>query len=139
MNSAATPSLKAGIFAAGHGQRLQARSSELKPLVKVNGKPLIAYVLNALADANVSEVVIIINENGLPVRDYVTSLTWPFALRWIVKTTPTSMHSFIRLIETLSASGDTGPFLISTVDTVAASQAYARFIKAACANMIGPL
>jgi NDP-sugar pyrophosphorylase family protein len=130
-NSPATQSPRAGIFAAGNGQRLQTRSSELKPLVKVNGKPLIGYVLNALAEANVSEVVIIINENGLPVRDYVTSLTWPFVLRWIVETTPTSMHSFIRLVETLSASGDSGPFLISTVDTVAASHAYTQFIKAA--------
>jgi hypothetical protein len=45
-----------------------------------------------------------------------------------VETTPTSMHSFLRLVETLAADGNDGPFLLSTVDTVAGAQTYARFI-----------
>ena len=133
MNAPASvpPSLKGGILAAGQGQRLRTPSRQLKPLVRINGQPLIAHVLHAMAAANVSEVVVIINEEGLAIRDYVTSVPWPFALHWIVETTPSSMHSFIRLIETLSSTGDTGPFLLSTVDTVARSQAYKGFIETA--------
>ena len=41
------------------------------------------------------------------------------------------MHSFLRLVETLAADGDEGPFLLSTVDTVAGAQTYARFIAEA--------
>ena len=37
------------------------------------------------------------------------------------------MHSFLRVVETLAAGGDEGPFLVSTVDTVAPPGAFARF------------
>ena len=120
-------SLRAGVFAAGRGERLRSQSA-LKPLVKVDGRTLIERVLFAMAEAGACEVVVIINEDSLVVRDYVTALEWPFALRWIVETTPSSMHSFLRVVETLATEGDDGPFLLSTVDTVANSQTYAQFM-----------
>ncbi len=124
-------SLKAGVFAAGRGERLRTQSSYLKPLMKVGDQTLIEHVLNSMAGADPSEVVVIINEDSLAVRDYVATVQWPFAIRWIVETTPSSMHSFLRLVETLAAAGDDGPFLLSTVDIVASSQTYARFIAQA--------
>ena len=123
--------LKAGILAAGRGERLRRASNPLKPLVKVGGQTLIEHVLTAMSEAGPSEVVVIINEDSLAVRDHVSKREWPFRLRWIVETTPTSMHSFLRLVETLAADGDEGPFLISTVDTIASAQTYARFIAEA--------
>jgi dTDP-glucose pyrophosphorylase len=84
-----------------------------------------------MAEAGASEIVVIINEDSLAVRDHVVAKKWPFALRWIIETTPSSMHSFLRLIETLAANDDEGPFLLSTVDTVTGPQAYARFISEA--------
>ena len=123
--------LRAGILAAGRGERLRKGSSDLKPLVQVAGETLIEHVLNSMADAGASEVVIIINDDSAGVRDHVGQREWPFVLRWIVETTPTSMHSFLRLVEALSADGNAGPFLLSTVDTVAGAQTYARFINEA--------
>src|SRR5207237_2057964 len=41
------------------------------------------------------------------------------------------MHSFLPVVETLASDGDEGPFLLSTVDTVAGAQTYARFITEA--------
>jgi choline kinase len=41
------------------------------------------------------------------------------------------MHSFLRVVETLAHDGAPGPFLISTVDTVAPAGAYRRFIEEA--------
>ena len=119
MNGSSKSCLKGGVLAAGRGERLRTPSSHLKPLVKVGSLTLIEHVLNSMADAGASEVVVIINEDSLAVRAHVSSMQWPFALRWIVETTPTSMHSFLRLVETLAADGDEGPFLLSTVDTVA--------------------
>ena len=134
MNASGKFLLKAGVLAAGRGERLAGPSNYLKPLVKVGNQTLIEHVLNAIADAGASEVVVIINEDSLSVRDHVTARVWPFVLRWIVKTTPTSMHSFLCLVETLAADGGDGPFLISTVDTVAAAQTYARFMAEARRN-----
>lgn len=128
MNTSGKPSLKAGILAAGRGERLRGQSNCLKPLVKVDGQTLIERVLISMTEAGASEVIVIINEDSRAVRDHVTSSNWPFALRWVVETTPSSMHSFLRVIETLAADGDDGPFLLSTVDTVAGPHTYAQFI-----------
>ena len=128
MTTSLTSGLKAGVLAAGHGRRLQTQSTTLKPLVKVGGRTLIEHVLNSMADAGATDVAVIINEDSLAVRDYIIAAKWPFTLRWIVETTPSSMHSFLRIVETLASDGDEGPFLLSTVDTVAGPQAYARFI-----------
>jgi NDP-sugar pyrophosphorylase family protein len=131
MSALATFPLKAGVLAAGRGERLRGESNRLKPLVKVGSQTLIEHVLQAMSESAASEVVIIINEDSLAVREHVSAREWPFTLRWIVETTPTSMHSFLRVIESLAASGDEGPFLLSTVDTVAAPKTYARFLAAA--------
>ncbi len=125
--------MKAGILAAGRGERLL-RAAPLKPLAKVGGRALIEHVLHSFADAGAIEVTIIINADSSAVRDFVEGRNWPFALRWIVESTPTSMHSFLRLVETLAAGGDDGPFLLSTVDTVAGPQTYRRFFAAAQAS-----
>jgi NDP-sugar pyrophosphorylase family protein len=131
MNASGKFSLRAGVLAAGRGERLRSQSNHLKPLVKVGSQTLIEHVLNSMSDAGASEVVVIINEDSLAVRDHVAAVKWPFALRWLVETTPTSMHSFLRLVETLAVDGDEGPFLLSTVDTVAGAQTYSRFIAEA--------
>ena len=123
--------LRAGILAAGRGERLRSRPTDLKPLARVGGSTLIERVLDSMAEAGATEVTIIINEDSEAVRDHVVKSNWPFALRWIVETTPTSMHSFLRLVETLAADGNDGPFLLSTVDTVAGPNAYADFIERA--------
>jgi len=110
---------------------MRTESLHLKPLVKVGSQTLIEHVLCSMSEAGASEVVVIINEDSLAVRDHVAAVEWPFVLRWIIETTPTSMHSFLRLVETLAADGDPGPFLLSTVDTVAGAQTYARFMTEA--------
>jgi NDP-sugar pyrophosphorylase family protein len=124
-------SLRAGVLAAGRGERLRSRASDLKPLARIGDQTLIEHVLESMAAAGAAEVVVIINEDSRAVRDHVARNDWPFALRWIVETTPTSMHSFLRLVETLAADGSDGPFLLSTVDTVTGPKAYADFMERA--------
>lgn len=126
--------MRAGIIAAGRGDRLggDSRPASLpKALTPVGGRPLIEHVLSSLAEAEPSEVAIIINESSLAVRDRVAARNWPFGLRWIVETTPSSMHSFLRVVETLAEDDDSGPFLVSTVDAIAQPGAYAHFANAA--------
>lgn len=123
--------LRAGILAAGRGERLRRSASPLKPLTIVGGETLIGRVLHSMAEAGAAEVTVIINDDSRTIREEVEKKEWPFSLRWIVETTPSSMHSFLRLIETLAHDGNEGPFLISTVDTVAAANAYADFMERA--------
>ena len=126
--------LRAGILAAGRGERLRTSSAPLKPLVTVAGETLIERVLRSIAEAGPSDVTIIINEDSRAVHDHVSRKEWPFALHWIVETTPSSMHSFLRLVEELARDGTGGPYLLSTVDTVAGPRTYAGFMKSALAG-----
>ena len=130
MNASGKFSLRAGVLAAGRGERLRSQTDSLKPLVKVGHRTLIEHVLDSMSDARASEVVVIINEDSIAVRDHVAAVKWPYALRWIVETTPTSMHSFLRLVETLAADGDEGRFFFNGRHRSCA-QTYARFIAEA--------
>ena len=123
--------LRCGVLAAGRGERLRRQPSDLKPLARIGDETLIEHVLKSMAKAGAEEVTVIINEDSRAVRDHVMRSEWPFALRWIIETTPTSMHSFLRLVETLAAQDRDGPFLLSTVDTVTSPNAYADFIARA--------
>jgi NDP-sugar pyrophosphorylase family protein len=126
--------LRAGVLAAGRGERLRTQASDLKPLTRIGDSTLIDHVLKSMAAAGATEVVVIINEDSRAVRDHVARSDWPFSLRWIVETTPTSMHSFLRLLETLAVDGNAGPFLLSTVDTVTSPNAYGEFFEQARAS-----
>jgi len=127
---------RAGVIAAGRGERLQEGGPRLKPLVPIGGRTLVERVLASLAEAAPSEVVVIVNEASTAVRDHVSSRRWPFALRWIVETTPSSMHSFLRVVEDLAADADDGPFLISTVDTIAPPGAFGAFAARAAVSAV---
>jgi len=51
--------MKAMVFAAGRGERMgKLTQTTPKPLLPVNGKPLIAYTLNNLAHAGITDVII---------------------------------------------------------------------------------
>jgi NDP-sugar pyrophosphorylase family protein len=124
-------SLRAGVLAAGRGERLRALPTDLKPLTRIGDATLIEHVLGSMAEAGASEVIVIINEDSMAVRDHVARRDWPFDLDWIVESTPTSMHSFLRLVEILAADGTDGPLLLSTVDTITDRNGYAKFMEQA--------
>lgn len=59
------------IFAAGRGERLKPLTNFLpKPLVNVNGRPLLSYVLEVLPE-HISEIYIVIGYKGEMIRKYV--------------------------------------------------------------------
>ena len=125
--------MKAGIFAAGAGTRLGGPPRGPKALTPVAGRPLIDWLLDDLERARITDVVVIINEQSIAVRDHVAAHPRRGAIRWIVETTPSSMHSFLRVVEDLARDGDGGPFLISTVDTIAPPGTFAAFVDRASA------
>jgi NDP-sugar pyrophosphorylase family protein len=126
--------LKAGVFAAGAGARMRAGdggSHQPKALTRVADRTLIEWILRDIDAAGAPDIVVIVNEQSIAVRDHVARVMPSRPITWIVETTPSSMHSFLRVLETLARDGDDGPFLMSTVDTIATPGTFARFVDAA--------
>jgi NDP-sugar pyrophosphorylase family protein len=126
--------MRAGILAAGAGSRLRAEDAVPKPLRRVAGTPLIERVVADLELAGVSDIHIIINAESTAIREYLDRTKRSCALHWIVETTPSSMHSFFRVLESLSRQPGDTPFLISTVDVVAPTGTFSRFLERAAGH-----
>jgi NDP-sugar pyrophosphorylase family protein len=119
--------MKAGIIAAGWGERLGQKIP--KALTPVGGRPLIDFVLDGLEAAGAESVVCIVNDAATAVPEHVRASGRRLPVEWIVRTTPSSMHSFLIVLERLSASGDEA-FLMTTVDSVCSAEVYRRFAQA---------
>ena len=66
------------ILAAGNGSRLAARSGELpKPLVKVNGRPLLEQVMSGVREAGIQRFVIVVGYRGQAIKDWYESHPLP--------------------------------------------------------------
>src|SRR5580765_2612984 len=118
----------AGIIAAGWGERLGQKIP--KALTPVGSKKLIDFALDGLTAAGATGVTCIVNESAKDVPTYVAATGRPLKMDWIIQTTPSSMHSFLIVLERLAQQGP-GPFLITTVDSVSSPQAYSQFAQEA--------
>ena len=77
--------------------------------------------------ANHSESIsIIVNNEMKQVQDYVSDLKLDIPLNIIVKSTPSSMHSFFELRNFLRA----GKFCLTTVDTIFKEDEFSAYIQA---------
>ena len=82
------------IIAAGEGSRLaQEGVAKPKPLVELQGKPMIGRLINIMLRCHAQSISIIVNEHMTEVREYLEGLELPVPLNLVVKTTPSSMHS----------------------------------------------
>ena len=120
--------MKYAIIAAGEGSRLaQEGIKSPKPLVEVAGEKLIDRLLRVFIDNGASEVVAICNEQMTDVQARMKQIQdegqVPF--RFIVKSTPSSMHSMWELSRWL---GDE-PFVLTTVDTIFREPEFADYVK----------
>lgn len=122
------PIVKGGIIAAGAGVRLrQAGWTMPKPLVPVAGMPLIEHVIRNFLAAGISSLVIIVNEQARECADWVRSRFSDLDLEIIVKTTDSSLESFLEVGGRLGS----GRSLISTVDAWCPEEAFVTFVRTA--------
>ena len=120
--------MKAGIIAAGQGDRLRQGGILVpKPLVTIGGEPLIARAIRAATHVGVTSIACIVNDLNPAVADYLRSTSWSVPLELIVKTTPSSMESLFSLAPLLSDE----PFLLFTVDAVFEFNVLRRFLTKA--------
>ena len=120
--------MKAGIIAAGKGERIQGRGVSIpKPLIPVGGEPLIARVIRAAAHVKVTSIACIVNDLDPATADYLRFRSWPVPLDLVTKTTASSMESLFSLAPFLSDA----PFLLLTVDAVFQFKSLERFLTKA--------
>ena len=114
------------IIAAGEGSRLSDEGIKVpKPLVEINGEPMIKRLLNIFEKNKASKISIIINNHISEVQDYIESLNYHFQLAIKVKSTPSSMHSLFEMKDLIGNEA----FCLSTVDTVFKESEFSSFIE----------
>ena len=115
------------IIAAGEGSRLaQEGIDKPKPLVDLQGEPMIGRLINIMLRCNAQSISIIVNEHMTEVRKYLENLVLPVPLNLVVKTTPSSMHSFWHLSKVIPK----GKFCLTTVDTIFREEDFKGYIHA---------
>jgi len=113
------------IIAAGEGSRLaQEGIAKPKPLVELQGEPMIGRLINIMLRCNAESISIIVNEHMTEVREYLQALELPVPLNLVVKTTPSSMHSLWHLSRVIPE----GKFCLTTVDTIFREEDFKGYI-----------
>ena len=125
--------MKFAIIAAGEGSRLAAEGITVpKPLVTINGEYLIDRLIRIFMQHDAEEIVVICNDQTSLVASHLVALQRdgllgrPVPLRFVVKSTPSSMHSFFEISRYLQDA----PFVLTTVDTIFDEEEFARYISA---------
>lgn len=119
--------MKFAIISAGEGSRLSQEGASLpKPLTLLNGVAMIERLIRIFIRNGASSVVVIINNESREVKEFLANLQSELPLEIVIKTTPSSMHSFYELKPYL----ENDKFCLTTVDTIFREDEFAAFIKA---------
>ena len=120
--------MKFAIIAAGEGSRLAQEGVKCpKPLIEIQGVPIIERLVHIFLRNNASSVSIIINNQQPQTLALLQKMQSNLPLNIVVKDTPSSMHSMYALMPHLQ--GDE-KFCLTTVDTLFHEEEFTRFIKA---------
>lgn len=114
------------IIAAGEGSRLAQEGVKWpKPLVRLNGITLIDRLIDVFLKNNASSISIIVNEEMTEVQEYIKNLQLPVPFYLLVKSTPSSMHSFYELSHYL----DGDKICLTTIDTIFKEEEFGGYIQ----------
>ena len=120
--------MKYAIIAAGEGSRLQQEGvSSPKPLVKIGGEMLIDRLFRVFQQQDATEIVVICNEQMTEVRHHLQQIqqAGSLPLKFIVKSTPSSMHRLWELSPWLADE----PFVLTTVDTIFREREFTDYVQ----------
>jgi NDP-sugar pyrophosphorylase family protein len=125
--------MKYAIIAAGEGSRLASEGiSTPKPLVEIAGESLIDRQIRIFMNNRAEEIICICNDRTAQVASHLAQLQRdglrgrPVPLRFLVKNTPSSMHSFFEISKFLTDD----PFVLTTVDTIFRENEFSDFVNA---------
>ena len=119
--------MKFAIIAAGEGSRLAREGVKApKPLIELQGIPIIERLVMLFASQGASSINIIINEQQPDTLQLLKRLQNQYPIHIVVKDTPSSMHSLHALSHLLRGE----KFCLTTVDTIFKKQEFTEYIKA---------
>ena len=119
--------MKFAIIAAGEGSRLAREGVKApKPLIELQGIPIIERLVMLFASQDASSINIIINEQQPDTLQLLKKLQNQYPIHIVVKDTPSSMHSLHALSHLLRGE----KFCLTTVDTIFKEQEFTEYIKA---------
>lgn len=119
--------MKFAIIAAGEGSRLaQEGVKEPKPLIRLQGIPIIERLVMLFASHSAESINIIINRQQPGTLHLLQELQGRYPINIVVKDTPSSMHSLHALSHLLRG----GKFCLTTVDTIFKEREFTEYIKA---------
>ena len=120
--------MRYAVIAAGEGSRLAQEGVTVpKPLVEVGGEALIDRLLRIFLAGGASSVSVVCRPDGQTENRLERWRRDGAPVDYIVRTTPSSMHSMYELAPLLE--GD-GPFVLTTVDTVFREQEFLAYVAA---------
>lgn len=124
--------MRYAVIAAGEGSRLRQEGvAEPKPLVKIGGECLIDRLLRVFMQNGAEEIWVVCNDRWPAVGRHLQRMQHEglggrsIPLNYMVKNTPSSMHSFYELSSHLQG----GPFILTTVDTIFREKEFADYVN----------
>lgn len=118
-----------GIIAAGEGSRLMQEGSDVpKPLVELDGMPMIGRLIRIFIESGADSINVVVNPAMPEVVAYLEDLKKNINvdLKFMVKSTPSSMHTLGELIK---LAGDDDKIIVTTVDTVFKEEKFRRYAE----------
>ena len=107
--------MRFGIISAGEGSRLATEGfGQPKPLVPIDGVPMIERLVRIIMDYGAERIAVIVNGKSLETVRLLERLADEMPIDLVVKSTPTPMHSLMELVPYLGNDR----FCVTTVDTV---------------------
>lgn len=121
--------MKFAIIAAGEGSRLQQEGVSLpKPLVHIHGEAMIDRLMRIFRENGAHEIVVIVNTLNPQTEQHILQLKKEGKaddVTMVVKSTPSSMHSFAELAPYLKDD----IFCLTTVDTIFKEEDFKAYIN----------
>jgi len=123
--------MKYAIIAAGEGSRLSHEGLAVpKPLLKVHGECLVDRLIRIFMANDAELITVVCNDRTPLVAEHLQHMAQvglagrAVPLHVVVKSTPSSMHSFYELRQHM----DDAPFCLTTVDTIFSEAVFARYL-----------
>ncbi len=132
--------MKFAIIAAGEGSRLAQEGIDApKPLVQIHGEHLIDRLIRIFMACGAEEICVVCNSLRPETEAHLRQISEQgldgrqVPLRYVVRNTPSSMHSFHELAPLLGNA----PFVLTTVDTIFREEEFLAYVDAFKAYVAG--